>query len=90
MSVFQVACGVAAVAVAVWPEASKMLAWAMSDDKNVPAPKPLSVAVAPNYQTAIANLAAVRLRLLRTECLGDDQKKAIDVLTLALVDGSDQ
>lgn len=44
----------------------------------------------PGYQTAIANLASVRLRLLATNCLEDDQKKAIDVLTLALVDGSDQ
>lgn len=44
----------------------------------------------PGYQTAISNLASVRLRLLATNCLEDDQKKAIDVLTLALVDGSDQ
>jgi hypothetical protein len=32
----------------------------------------------------------VRLRLLGTAKLGDEQKKAIDTLTLALVDGSDQ
>lgn len=89
MSLLQIACGVAAVAVAVWPDASKILRYFKADDR-IPAPKPLDQAVAPNYQSAIANLAAVRLRLLRTDCLGDDQKKAIDVLTLALVDGSDQ
>lgn len=90
MSLLQIACGVAAVAVAVLPDAGKILSFFTADDDRVPLPKPLDQAVAPNYQTAIANLAAVRLRLLRTDCLGDDQKKAIDVLTLALVDGSDQ
>jgi hypothetical protein len=42
------------------------------------------------YSRAIAALSEVRLRLIKTSRLGDDQKKAIDVLTLALVDGSDQ
>jgi hypothetical protein len=36
------------------------------------------------------DLQSVRLRLLRTGCLNQDQKNAIDILTLALVDGSDQ
>jgi hypothetical protein len=42
------------------------------------------------YEQAILRLADVRSRLVATKALGDDQRKAIDVLTLALVDGSDQ
>jgi hypothetical protein len=38
----------------------------------------------------MADLQSVRLRLVRTDCLAQDQKNAIDVLTLALVDGSDK
>ena len=45
--------------------------------------------LAPTYQSAIADLAHVRLRLLQTEKLDDAAKKAIDTLTLALVAGSD-
>jgi hypothetical protein len=41
------------------------------------------------YEQAILRLAEVRGRLVGTKMLGDDQRKAIDVLTLALVDGSD-
>lgn len=44
----------------------------------------------PTYQSAIADLAHVRLRLLQTEQLNDAEKKAIDTLTLALVAGSDK
>lgn len=90
MSMIQTICGVSAVVVAAWPTIAKTAASFLKDDKTVPAPKPLAEAVAPNYQTAIAHLASVRLRLLRTDCLGGDQKAAIDVLTLALVDGSDK
>jgi hypothetical protein len=43
----------------------------------------------PTYEQAILRLADVRSRLIATKTLGDDQRKAIDVLTLALVDGSD-
>lgn len=45
--------------------------------------------LAPTYQSAIADLAHVRLRLVQTEKLDDTAKKAIDTLTLALVAGSD-
>lgn len=44
----------------------------------------------PSYQAVIADLARVRRRLVDTGMLADDQKRAIDVLTLALVDGSDK
>lgn len=62
------------------PMAPKALAWM----KTPASPK------GPTYRDAIAHLADVRLRLTLTEKLGDDQRAAIDVLTLALVDGSDQ
>jgi hypothetical protein len=52
-----------------------------------PAPPPH---LAPTYQSAIADLAHVRLRLLQTESLAEAEKKAIDTLTLALVAGSDK
>ncbi len=71
-----VAAGLAAL-VAAWPQL-KLL------------PDVFVLPKSPDYQEAMANLAAVRTRLRLTDCLGDDQKKAIDVLTLALVDGSDE
>lgn len=43
----------------------------------------------PTYQSAIADLAHVRLRLSQTDKLDDKAKAAIDTLTLALVAGSD-
>lgn len=45
--------------------------------------------LAPTYQSAIADLAHVRARLAQTDKLDEPTKKAIDVLTLALVAGSD-
>jgi len=47
-------------------------------------------AAGPSYTKAIEDLACVRLRLRNTSCLADDQLKAIDALTLALVAGSDK
>lgn len=43
----------------------------------------------PTYQSAIADLAHVRLRLVQTKALDDKARAAIDTLTLALVAGSD-
>lgn len=43
-----------------------------------------------SYQSAMADLASVRRRLLQTKQLDDKVKAAIDTLTLALVAGSDQ
>lgn len=45
--------------------------------------------LAPTYQSAIADLAHVRARLVQTDKLDDKAKAAIDTLTLALVAGSD-
>ena len=44
----------------------------------------------PTYQSAIADLANVRRRLMQTQKLDDKVKSAIDTLTLALVAGSDE
>ena len=52
--------------------------------------KPLDEVVAPNYRDAIWHLSQVRFRLRATGALSEDQKRAIDILTLALVDGSDK
>lgn len=93
MNVLQGLAAMAAVVVAVGPQLRKAAEYVASlfrADPNVPAPKPLDEAVAPSYRDAIGNLAAVRLRLKATGKLDDDQKQAIDVLTLALVDGSDE
>lgn len=49
-----------------------------------------AVKTGPSYRSAILDLSQVRARLLATGALGDDQKRAIDILTLALVDGSDK
>ena len=81
---------VAAVVVAFWPQivslAEQAAGWAASDDHDH-APAPMR---GPSYKDSIAALASVRLRLRETQCLDDERKKAIDVLTLGLVDGSDK
>lgn len=53
-------------------------------------PAPEGPPAGPTYTTAIENLASVRARLKGTACLAEEQMKAIDVLTLALVAGSDK
>lgn len=61
--------------------------------KTIPALGPVASPpphLTPTYQSAIADLAHVRLRLLQTETLADPERKAIDTLTLALVAGSDK
>lgn len=69
-----------------WTLVEGLIAKVGSDDgDHVPAPL-----VGPSYKEAISALASVRLRLRTTDCLDEDRKKAIDVLTLGLVDGSDK
>jgi hypothetical protein len=75
MTTLQIVAGVAGLAVLALPVLPGIMAWLT--------PK------APSYEQAILRLAEVRHRLVATQALGDDQRKAIDVLTLALVDGSD-
>ena len=76
MTLAQMMAAAAAVMVGLWPQL-----------KLIPRVIPSS---GPTYQEAMANLAFVRRRLLATETLGDEQKEAIDTLTLALVAGSDK
>lgn len=87
MSIEQIALAAAAAAVAAWPKIQSLaLAW-LKKPAPGPTPKPLSSV---GYEAAIHDLASVRSRLAATSLLADDQKKAIDTLTLALVAGSDK
>jgi len=80
MNLLQLLALLGAAVILAAPMAPMALAWL----KTPASPK------GPTYRDAIAHLADVRLRLTLTQKLGDDQRAAIDVLTLALVDGSDQ
>ena len=82
MTYTQMAAVAAAVVIAGWPIVSTLAAWF--------AARPQDSSVVPAYGKAMADLQSVRARLIRTGCLAQDQKNAIDVLTLALVDGSDK
>lgn len=67
--------------------------WALSYAVRILAgdlPQTASKPAVISYQSAMANLANVRQRLLRTQELDDKTKAAIDTLTMALVAGSDQ
>jgi len=44
----------------------------------------------PTFNDAMVALARVRERMVITDCLADDAHKAIEVITHALVEGSDQ
>jgi len=44
----------------------------------------------PTFNDAMVALARVRERMVITDCLADDANKAIEVITHALVEGSDQ
>jgi len=87
MTIEQTLAAVAAVGVAAWPTLKAVAVW-LSARKPVGPVSP--AAIKPPYSEAMADLQSVRLRLVRTDCLAQDQKNAIDVLTLALVDGSDK
>lgn len=82
MTATQIASSAAAVAVVAWPWISA----AASKLSNLRRPATKRAA---GYEEAIHNLAVVRSRLVSTALLGEEQKKAIDTLTLALVAGSD-
>lgn len=73
----------AAAALFLWPQKQQLAS-----------PTPFDIAVAkkshPNYQSSIMALTQVRQRLIATDSLADQQKQAIDTLTLSLVAGSDR
>lgn len=83
MTAFQYVCAASAVIIAAWP-AIKSAAGV------VPSLPCQSGKSGVSYQDAMENMAVVRSRLVKTDSLGEEQKKAIDVLTLALVSGSDK
>ncbi|NBW18218.1 MAG: hypothetical protein EBR82_60610 [Caulobacteraceae bacterium] len=87
MSYEQMLAAVAAVGVAAWPTLKAAAAWLTARRPDAPV---APAVIKPPYGEAMADLQSVRLRLVRTDCLAQDQKNAIDVLTLALVDGSDK
>ncbi len=76
----------AAAAVVLWPQRKS---------ESVRAPGPFGATArgvdkaSAGYQAAIMALTAVRHRLVKTEKLGDEERKAVDCLTLSLVNGSD-
>lgn len=96
MTYLQVAAAAAALGVAFWPTVSQAVsAWLTASSVDGPAKQPVEGQMvpakqAPSYRDAIYYLSEVRRRLVVTETLDDSRKKAIDVLTLALVDGSDK
>lgn len=95
MTTAQIIAGVIGLAVLAKPHAGTALTWATGLWQGVrkpvlPLPTKPEEAVAPSYVQAIGDLAGVRSRLKDTDCLQEAQMKAIDVLTLALVAGSDQ
>jgi hypothetical protein len=90
MTIMQFVAVVAAIVVALWPQiyaAVERAVGLLASDDNDHAPAPLS---GPTYKEAISALAGVRMRLRSTNCFDDERKKAVDVLTLGLVDGSDK
>lgn len=90
MSFWQYLVAAAGLGILLWPALPALLRRVFVLFDGHPRPvKPLDEVVAPNYRDAIWHLSQVRFRLRATDKLADDQKQAIDVLTLALVDGSD-
>lgn len=81
------AIGVVILALPAMPHALRLVFEWLEPSAPV---RPLDEVVAPNYRDSIWHLSQVRFRLLATGALSDDQKQAIDILTLALVDGSDK
>lgn len=77
----------AAVAIVLWPTTRAPTRPLAPSDLAAPTPpRPPH----PSYQSAIGSLAQVRHRLAQTEQLSEDAVAAINILTLALVAGSDR
>ena len=82
----QYAAVVAAIVVAASPQLKRVLAGFSWPRLGVSSP----ASSTPSFRDAIEALSQVRSRIVATEHLAEAQKQAIDVLTLALVDGSDK
>lgn len=95
MSLAEIIAGLTGLVVLGYPHAGTAFSWATGLWQGLrkpqpPLPMPHEEAVAPSYSSAILDLASVRSRLKATDCLHEEQLKAVDILTLALVAGSDQ
>jgi len=84
MTVEQIAIGAVAAVVAMWPQ---VMAAAR---RFLTKPQPAKPEAAVSFEVAVQNLSLVRSRLLATALLAEEQRKAIDTLTLALVAGSEK
>jgi hypothetical protein len=75
----------AAALVGLWPKLAPYL-------KRLPSPAPAPAPARPGvtYQAAMVALASVRARLVETGGVSDEAGKAIEAITHALVQGSDQ
>jgi hypothetical protein len=82
----QYAAVVAAILVAASPKIKEVLS-GFSWPSLKPSPAPSSL---PSFKAAIEALSEVKIRIAGTGHFEESQKQAIDVLTLALVDGSDK
>lgn len=87
MSWLQIGGIAAAVLVAFWPQMKTVVASAGGWFRSEPATAKVD---APSFTASVDHLSKVRARLVYTESLGAEQKKAIESLTLALVGGSDK
>lgn len=86
---------VAAALVVLWPQikfAGSWLAVAAAGlmDRQPEGEPERPATIGPSFTDAVGHLSKVRARLITTDALGEEQKKAIEVLTLALVAGSDK
>lgn len=85
----QYAAVIAAIIVAASPHLRQVLAgfsWPSLGGGSKPSP----AQSAPTFKQSIDALSVVRTRVVATGHFDDAQKQAVDALTLALVDGSDQ
>ncbi len=76
----------AAALMLLWPSGKKPALPALP----LPSPGVAPVPAAPKYIEAMTALQVVRHRISETQLLGDEQQTAINVLTLALVAGSEK
>lgn len=84
MTILQIGTLAVAAIVALWPA----VAWIPKIVPILPSPPPPGI----SYQAAMEALATVRLRLLQANSEGIDAatKAAVEAITHALVEGSDQ
>ena len=83
-------CVAIAAAVYFWPSAPKEQPSLFAPVSAPPAPHSPVAAKKPGFRDAQDAMAIVRNRLASTECLTEPVAQSINVLTLALMAGSDK